>query len=117
MSEVRKVGQLNALMAGGLALSLIGCAVFAYLWVDRSLSLSYMDSSQRSSAQGYAQLADLVGQEWAGLPESEVLKRLQAAAARHPQESIVVKHDPSEGVIWFGSTRFEFQSGRLQSVR
>lgn len=117
MSEVRKVGPLNALMAVGLVSSLIGCAVFAYLWIDRSLSLTYMDASQRTTEQGYAQLAELVRQEWVGLPESEVLKRLQAAAAKHPQGNIVVKHDPSESVIWFGSTRFEFESGKLQSVR
>jgi hypothetical protein len=117
MSEVKKAATINGLMAVCLVLSLIGCAAFAYLWIDRSLSLSYLDAGQRTTEQGYAQLADLVWQEWVGLPESEVLKRLQAAAARHPPGSVVVKHDLSDGVIWFGSTRFEFQSGTLQSVR
>lgn len=48
------------------------------------------------------------------MSESAVLDKLQAEAARHPNEGIVVKKE--DGVIWFDEIRFNFEQGRLKSV-
>lgn len=117
MKKRPEMSRATMLMAVGLLVSVVACVIFAYLLIDRSISLSYLEASQRSTQHGYTQLAALVEHEWFGLAESEVLRRLQAEAARHPHRMIVVKRDSSANVIWFDDVRFEFESGGLIRVR
>lgn len=97
-----------------LIASLVGCAVLAYLWIDRSITLSYVKQSVDAGDASTRRLERLLGGAWNGMSESAVLEKLQAEAARHPTESIVVKKE--DGVIWFDETRFNFEQGRLKSV-
>jgi HAMP domain-containing protein len=97
-----------------LIAALAGCAVFAYLWIDRSITLSYIKQSVDAGNASTRRLERLMGAAWAGMPESAVLEKLQAEAARHPNENIVVKRE--DGVIWFDETRFNFEQGRLKSI-
>ena len=71
-----------------------------------------MDQGYRNIAlvQGLERLLET---EWRGMPESAVLEKLQAEAARHPDEIIVKKEAE---VIWFEETRFNFEHGKLKSV-
>lgn len=103
--------------AGTLVASLLACGIFAYLWIDRSVTLTYVEAGNRSTEQARDLAFALLAQEWSGLSEDEVLKRLNAEAARRPQDKILVKHEPIDHVIWFDSTRFEFQAGRLVKIR
>lgn len=101
-------------VTGALVAALAGCTTFAYLWIDRSLTLSYVKQSVDASDASIQSLERLLGAAWSGMSESAVLDKLQAEAARHPNEGIVVKKE--DGVIWFDDIRFNFEQGRLKSV-
>lgn len=102
------------LTTAALIASLAGCAVLAYLWIDRSITLSYVKQSVDAGDASTRRLERLLGGAWNGMSESAVLEKLQAEAARHTTESIVVKKEG--GVIRFDETRFNFEQGRLKSV-
>lgn len=101
-------------MAAALVVSLLGCAVLAYLWIDRSVSLSYARQSADADSASIRRLERLLGMSWNGMAEKAVIEKLQAEAARHPAENIVVKKEGD--VIWFDETRFNFEQGKLKSV-
>jgi hypothetical protein len=84
------------------------------LWIDRSITLSYVNQSVDAANASTRQLEWLLGSTWAGMSEKIVLEKLQAEVARHPNENIVVKRE--ENIIWFGETRFNFEQGRLKSL-
>ncbi len=97
-----------------LAAALLGCAVLAYLWVDRSISLSYARQSAETSDNSIRHLERLLEEEWRGMPEAKVLQKLQNAAARVPAEKVVIKNE--EGIIWFDEVRFNLVHGQLNSI-
>jgi len=92
----------------------LGCLFFAYLWVDRSITLSYVSQSVASAEVSRKRLEGLLEMTWKGLPEEVVLEKLKAEAARHPMEHIVVKREGN--IIFFDWTQFKFDMGRLVSV-
>lgn len=98
-----------------IALLLVICVGLAYLLIDRAISLSYLDASYQTTQQSHNRVVSLLESEWRGMPEKEVLARLQAAAAKQPKEDILVKKE--DETIWFDSVRFEFQSGRLVKIQ
>lgn len=102
------------LMAAALMVSLLGCVVLAYLWIDRSISLSYARQSADADSAATRRLERLLGIAWKGMPESAVLEKLRAEAARDPAENIVINKEAD--VIWFDETRFNFEQGKLKSV-
>ena len=102
------------LTTAALIASLVGCAVLAYLWIDRSITLSYVNQSADASNVATRHLEWLLGSAWSGMSENAVLEKLQLEATRHPNDSIIVKRE--DGVIWFGETRFNFEHGRLKSI-
>jgi hypothetical protein len=116
MSETRKSG-LVTILVGSLIASLLACGTFAYLWIDRSIRLTYAELSSHSTGQARDLAFLLLAEEWASLSEDQVLRRLEAETARRPQDKIFVKHEPLEHFIWFGNTRFEFQADRLAKIQ
>lgn len=94
--------------------SLVACAVLAYLWIDRSISLSYLDQSYASANRSVNRLESLLEEDWHGLPESQVLQRLQKTAARMPAPQPIVKKE--DAVIWFDEVRFNIEQGKLVSI-
>lgn len=102
------------IMALALMVSLLASTVLGYLWIDQSISLSYARQSGDADITSRRRLERLLVVAWMGMSESEVLEKLQAEAARHPTEYIVVKKEA--GVIWFGNTQFNFEKGKLKSV-
>ena len=108
-----KAEMKTRLLFAALLVALLGCAVFAYLWIDRSVTLGYALQSVDSGSGAIRNLRRLLESSWGGLPESDVRAMLEAAAARYPDE-IVLKEDG--GVIWFDNTRFIFEEGKLKSV-
>lgn len=97
-----------------LAISLLVCAVLAYLWIDRSISLSYMTQSYETERSSVENLQRLIVLEWKGIPESRLQEKLESAAAKMPDRSVVVKNEGS--VIWFDQVAFNIKNGRLDSV-
>jgi Immunity protein 58 len=96
-----------------IALLLVACISLLYLLIDRSISFSYLDASYQTTQQSYSRVIGLLENEWRGMPEKEVLARLQAASDKQP-EKILIKKEGS--TIWFDSMRFEFESGRLVKI-
>lgn len=109
-------GRWRLVMVLCLALLTVSCVLLAYLWIDRSISLAYLQASHEATAESRAQLAKIIDQEWRDLSEDDVLQRLQSNASKNPELSALVKRESTENLIWFGRTRFEFKDGRLIKV-
>lgn len=109
-----KVKLTVTLLIAALIASLIGCAVLAYLWIDRSITLSYTNQSMETSRASIRRFEYLLTSEWGGMPESVVLQKLQAEVARFPEEKIVLKKEGD--IIWFDQIRFNFEQGRLKKI-
>ena len=112
-----RLSRATLIWTTALAMSLLACGVLAYMWIDRSITLTYVDLSMQSTSRANELMRSLLQHEWAGLSDAEVLRRLNAEAARRPQENIFVKPEPDEHFIWFDSTQFVFQDGRLVEIR
>lgn len=88
--------------------------MLAYLWVDRSISLSYARHDAESAIASLRGLELLLLDDWRGMSESQVLQRLQDSAARRPETRVVVKKDAD--AIWFDEICFKFKEGRLDHI-
>jgi hypothetical protein len=103
-------------LAAVLLLSLCGCVVLAYLWIDRSITLSYANASVRTSENTVKNLELLVENEWLGLTKKQVFAKLKAVVQHHPQKNVILKED-TDGSIWFEEINFIFENDRLIRVR
>lgn len=106
--------KLTMFLSLSLSASLICCAVLAYFWIDRSISLSYLRQSYETERSSVEDLQKLIASEWKGLPEGQVQRKLEQAAAKMPERRIVVKKEGS--IIWFDQVPFNIEQGRLESV-
>jgi uncharacterized protein (DUF169 family) len=97
-----------------LVTAVIGCAVLAYLWIDRSISLSYMQQSYEAERSSVESLQKLIASEWKGMPEAQVQKKLEQVAAQMPKRAVVVKKEDES--IWFDQAAFNIKQGKLESV-
>jgi hypothetical protein len=97
-----------------LTAATLACTALAYLWIDRSISLSYAMQDIETANSSVRNLGELLTNEWRGMPESEVLQKLQKVVARVPDAGIVVKKE--KDVIWFDGVRFNFKDERLVTV-
>jgi Immunity protein 58 len=56
----------------------------------------------------------ILQEDWQGMPEDEVLRRLEKVAMKASKSKIVIKKE--DGSIWFDETRFSMDKGRLKGV-
>lgn len=82
--------KLTLFLLLSLSVSIICCAFFAYFWIDRSISLDYLQQSYETERSSVANLQKLIASEWKGLPEGQVQKKLEQVAAKSPERRIVV---------------------------
>jgi len=92
------------------------CLVLVYRVFDQGITRTYLDASQETSIRHIKLLTGLVGHEWLGLPEEQVMSRLKAYVASQPPDSIVLKREPETNAIYFEGIRFEFHDGKLARV-
>eukprot|EP00456_Euglypha_rotunda_P017780 TRINITY_DN1616_c0_g1_i5.p2 TRINITY_DN1616_c0_g1~~TRINITY_DN1616_c0_g1_i5.p2 ORF type:complete len:112 (-),score=12.70 TRINITY_DN1616_c0_g1_i5:816-1151(-) len=93
------------------------CLFLAYRVMDLGISRTYSAASAESDARDLQALRGLLEKEWQGLPESQVVSRLQAFVASRPSGSVVLKRLPEEAnSIYFEGFRFEFRDGKLYKV-
>ncbi|QBB71974.1 hypothetical protein ELE36_17280 [Pseudolysobacter antarcticus] len=97
-----------------LCVSVMANVMLAYLWIDRSLTLSYVSQSADSSADALQNLMRVLETEWRGLPESDVLQKLQKTLSQSPKADLYIKKD--EGIIWFGNVPFYLEQGALKHI-
>ncbi|MCO8592614.1 Imm58 family immunity protein [Burkholderia multivorans] len=98
-----------------IILMLIGlCLILAYFWVDRSISLDYSRQSEDAANIALRGVEHVLEQEWRGLPEAEVLRRLQAAFPSSPTARPIVEKDGD--VVWLDEIPFYIEKGSLKSI-
>jgi len=100
----------------GLLVSLLINALLSYLWVDASVSLTYMKASQESAADAYKRLSGIAGTEWKGLTKREVMQMLEKERSILEQsgEMVVVSHEGD--VVFFDSVKFQFEDDKLIGI-
>jgi hypothetical protein len=97
-----------------LSVSLLGSSLLAYLWIDRSISLSYLKQSYDTERSSVENLQELIALEWKGLPEDQLQKKLEKAASQLSGRAVVVKKDGS--IMWFDQVAFNIKQGKLDTV-
>lgn len=102
------------LLGLGFFASFVGCMVFAYLWIDRSITLTYLNQDVETSNNAMRHLELLLEGEWHGMSENNILQKLELAAARSPNKKILIKKDGK--IIWFDNIQFNFESGRFEGI-
>lgn len=110
-----KARNVTILLSFGLLISSIGCVVLAYLWIDRSVTLAYVNQSIETNNNTMKRLEILLENEWVGMSEDKVLKKLKHVSEQYPAYKIIINKD--DGVIWFDEVRFKFESGQLKSIQ
>ena len=98
-----------------LIVCFLGCVVLGYMWIDRSISLAYLDKSYELSLENN-RLSLLLENEWKGIPEQVLLKKLEDISKNFPKEEIVIYKDDESNVIVFDTIEFELESGKLKQI-
>lgn len=106
----------NILLSILLILSLLGCGVLAYLWIDMSISYTYLQSDYEDTDRLIDLSTALLQEEWKELSESAIRSKLESYAATHPERKIVIEDATDENMLFFGGMLFEFESGRLLRI-
>ncbi|WP_157771970.1 Imm58 family immunity protein [Ralstonia solanacearum] len=89
--------------------------VLAYLWIDRSITLTYIQASEQSSSQMVRSFERLLEQEWKGLSEAQLLEKLHRVVERDPDGAkSVIKEDGD--VISFDDVCFKLNHGHVGRV-
>jgi len=91
------------------------CLALAYRVVDQGITRTYLDASEETSRRHIDLLTGLVGHEWRGLREEQVMSRLKSYVDSQPAGSIVLKRDADS--IYLEGIRFEFSNGKLVSAK
>lgn len=64
------------------------CTVLAYLWIDRSITLAYVNASVDSEVRTRIITTDLIESEWRGKSLNEVYQKLSTEVQKHPEQNI-----------------------------
>lgn len=99
-----------------LLVTISGALVFAVLWIDKTLSYSYLQASHEATVENARLVSSLLEKEWLGLPKKEVLNKLRNETGANNPHRAIVKVDDKQGVIWLNEVRLQFESGKLKSI-
>lgn len=91
------------------------CIIFLYLWIDRAVTLAYVNASLASEVRVRVIITGLIESEWNGKGEDEVYKKLMVEVNRHPEQVIILKND-NEDEIEFNNLLFRFVDGKLNKI-
>lgn len=105
--------KVNIIVTTIICASLGGCLMFTYLWLDRSISLGYMEQAYSRERGAVVIFQELLRQEWGGLSEGEILKKLEDLQKKLKSD-VVLKQEGS--VIFLENIEFHVKNGRLESV-
>ncbi len=105
---------MNVLLTTIIFILILTCSLFAYLWVDRSISLGYANQSLSQSNASLQSLEQLLSNSWHGMPKQVLLEKLRNQAEARPDALNYVKDEGS--VVWFGEIRFNLENDRLANI-
>jgi Immunity protein 58 len=108
------MSKTTMLLTASLVVAVLGCLLLAYRLIDRSISLSYLEQYYETQRLSSETLQKLIASEWKGMPEAQVQKKLEQAAAQMPERTVVVKKEDDS--IWFDQVAFNIKEGKLESV-
>ena len=111
--ESRKANILVTIL---LIASLLGCGVLAYLWIDMSISYTYLQSDYEGKDRFVELSTALLQEEWKELPESAIRTKLESYAAANPEQNIVIEKVTDENILLFDGMPIEFESGKLHRI-
>ncbi len=106
-----------SLLAIAFLISFLGCIIFSYLWIDRSISLAYLSASHDSTVMAYNKISSLLENEWRGISEQELRILLEAEINRQRDLNIIIDTNSEEGAVWFDEIKFEFELGKLKRIQ
>ena len=106
----------NILLSVMLVVLLLGCAVLAYLWIDMSISYTYLQSDYEGSRRLYELSTALLQEEWRDLSESTIRSKLESYAVESPEQSIVIEQVTDENILLFDGMPIEIESGKLRRI-
>ncbi len=101
---------LSVLLVMVLAL----CVFVTYLWIDRSVTLTYVNASLDSEVRSRGIITGIVENEWRGKSQSEIYRKLNMEVKKYPEKSIILKK--TEKGIDFDSIHFQFENGKLKKI-
>jgi Immunity protein 58 len=99
-----------------IAISIASCLSLAYLWIDRSISLSYMSASNRTTEEARDQAFKLLAREWSKKTPDEVFAKLALIKEQSRESELVLKRELPDNTILFGNLRFKFINNQLIEV-
>lgn len=97
-----------------LVMTSVACMILAYLWIDRSISLTFARQSAEVTNRSVRSLQRALEEEWHGMPQIQVLLKLKEIESQNPQLGIIVKEE--QDIIWLDEVPFKFDSGQLSSI-
>ncbi|STQ74320.1 Imm58 family immunity protein [Hafnia alvei] len=90
------------------------CTVLAYLWIDRSITLAYVNASVDSEIRTRIIITDLIESEWRGKSLNEIHQKPSTEVQKHPEKNIVL--NKTEKTIEFDELSFFFDNNRLKKL-
>lgn len=99
-----------------IAISIASCLSLAYLWIDRSISLSYMSASNRTTEEARDQALKLLAREWSKKSPDEVFAKLTIVKEQSKDSELVLKREQADNTILFGNLRFKFVNNQLTEI-
>ncbi len=93
------------------------CLALGYLWIDRSITLSYVHAGIRSTGEARDEATMLLAHEWKDMRADDVFVKLRKIKEQTKDVDTLLKREPTEGVIYFGQLRFNFENDRLVEVK
>lgn len=105
----------TAILSILLLLSLISCVCFAYLWVDRSITLSYSEKCVNNSTQKTNALEILLEKEWFGKSKKSVLEKVKTGLKTTEQENEIIQKDDGN-IIWVDNMKISFSNDKLIKI-
>lgn len=90
------------------------CFFFFYMWIDRSITLTYTELSYDEALASNEKLARIVLKEWKGKSASAVERKLKMIAEDINDNTALIKWE--DGFLCFNNIQFVFEEGKLIGV-
>ncbi|EGT0667908.1 hypothetical protein JAG28_003286 [Citrobacter werkmanii] len=92
------------------------CFFFAYLWIDRTITLAYVNASLDSEMRARTIITNIIEREWYGKYEGDIYRKLMIEVEKHPEDIIILKKNDDGKGIEFDSFHFQFDNGKLINI-
>lgn len=99
-----------------LVLTSFLCILFAWLWIDRTITLAYVNASLDSEVRARNIITNLMESEWYGKDENYIYQKLRIEVKKRPEDIIILKKSDDGKGIDFDSFHFQFDNGKFKNI-